>query len=113
MQPRVAAEQRGEHRHGQEIPDACGEPAPFGDGPAATGDDAMQVRMEREVAPPGVQHGRDTEQPAKALRVEAELDERGACRRERRVEDDAAIELRHSAQLLGQGEDPMKIRDRQ
>jgi hypothetical protein len=33
----------------------------------------MDVRMEREVAPPGVQHGGDAEQAPEALRIEAEM----------------------------------------
>jgi hypothetical protein len=66
-------EQGAEHSHGQEVASAGRDPPPPGDGPAAPGDDAMDVRMEGEVTPPGVQHGRDAEQPSEALRVEAEF----------------------------------------
>lgn len=67
--------------------------------------------MEREVAPPGVKHGGDAQQPSETLRVEAELDERGARRREHRVEDETSIELGDGAQLRGQCEDHVKVRD--
>ena len=64
----------------------------------------MDVRLIREVAPPGVQHGRYAEQAPEALRIEAEFDERGACRGEHRVEDRTPVELGYHTQLRRQRE---------
>ena len=69
----LPAETRAEDLDGEEVAAASGDPSCAVEGEPAAGHDRVQVRMERAVARPGVQHHRDAELGAEALRVAPEL----------------------------------------
>jgi hypothetical protein len=71
---------------------------------AATGDDAVDVRVEHELARPGVEHRGHTQKAAQPSLVETKLDERARRRSKHRLEDGPAVELGNAAELGRQRE---------
>lgn len=78
----------------------------------AAGHDAVQVRMQLELARPGVQYGGDAEQRAE-LRPASHVEQRGARRAEEQVVDKARSIRRERAQRRGECEDDVEVSDRQ
>ena len=71
------AEAAREDAHGQEEAGAAGDPAVAAGGDAAAGDDAVQVRMEGQVLPPGVQHAEEADLGAEMLGIGGDLAREG------------------------------------
>ena len=69
--------------------------------------------MELQVAGPGVQHGGEPKRPVQALGIAAQLQQGRAGRLEEQPVDQPAVAPRHVAQLGGQGEHHVEVRDRQ
>ena len=78
-------------------------------GEAAGRDDRVHVRVEAQVARPGVQHERGTEDGVEA--AQAELEQRVGRSAKERVEDLTRREPREQAQLGRQREDDMEVPD--
>jgi hypothetical protein len=78
-------------------------------GESAAGDDGVHVRMEMELARPGMKHHRDAELGAEALRITPEGEQGLRRAREEHVEDRLARAPRHGAQLRRQREDDVEV----
>src|SRR5438874_7904987 len=88
-----------------------GTPAAAVGGETAGGDDAVDVRMKRELARPRVQHGRDAELGPEPLRIVSEREEglgRGA-QQERK--DLPPMRKRERSERRRKGEDDLEVVD--
>src|SRR6188472_1514186 len=82
----LSAEQLSERAHGKEVVHRGGDPALRVERQAASGDDAVDVGVEAQVARPGVQDRGDAELGAEALRIAAKLQQRSGGAGEEQVE---------------------------
>ena len=71
------------------------------------------MQMLREGLTPGVEDGRDADRAAEAAGIAAEGEQRVGGRPEQERVDHAWIALRERVERMGQGEDHMKVRNRQ
>lgn len=95
----LAAKEGGEHAHGEEEAGAGGDPSLAVGREAAAGHDAVHVRMEAQVARPGVEHAGDPELGAEPSRVTSELEE-GVCGGSKeRVEERLAVGQDEASEL--------------
>lgn len=85
--------------HGEEVAAARGKPARAVWGEPAARHDRMHVRMEGQVARPGVEHQGDAQLGAEARRVAAELEQRRRRCGEEPVEDRSPVVRRERPQL--------------
>ena len=76
-------------------------------------DQAVHVRMVGQGPGPGVQHTQDPDQPADIMRVRGELDERLGRGAEQDVVEVLLVAADERPQLVGHGEDDVKVGDRQ
>ena len=109
----LAAEQVAHDAHREEEVAARTHPARVIVREPAAGDDGVYVRMEAQLARPGVKHHRDAELTAETFWIAGEREEGLRRAREEHVEDRGARALRHGAQLGGQREDDVEVVDRQ
>jgi len=101
-------EQLGEDAHGEEVVSRGGDPSLGVERQAASGDDAMDVGVEAQVARPGVKDGGDAEVGAESARGAAELEEGGGGGGEEGVEHQAGIDEGEAAEGPREGEDDVE-----
>jgi hypothetical protein len=76
---------------------------------AAAADDAMKVRMENEIATPGMDDGGDAKQGPEPLRIAAELQEGLGSRVEQKIEKEHLVGAHELAQFGGESEDNVEM----
>ena len=108
-----AAEQAGEHAHGQEEAGLAGDPARTVRRQAAAGNDGVDVRMVGQRRAPGVQHGGEADAGAEMLGVGGDRGQRLRGRREQEVVDGRLVVERDGADRGRQGEDDVIVGNRQ
>ena len=108
-----AAEQAGEHAHGQEEAGLAGDPARTVRQQAAAGNDDVDVRMVGERRAPGVQHGGEADARAEMLRVGGDRGQRLRGGPEQEVVDGSLVLERDGADRGRQGEDDVIVGNRQ
>jgi hypothetical protein len=108
-----AAEQAGEHAHGQEEAGLAGDPARTVRRQAAAGNDDVDVRMMAERRAPGMQYGGQADARAQMLRVGGNRGQRLRCGPEQEVVDGRLVVERDGADRSRQGEDDVIVGDRQ
>jgi hypothetical protein len=110
----LAAEDEGEGSHGEEKPRRPRpDPARPVGGQPATGDETVEVQMLRQILPPRVQDGGDADRAAEMPRVSPKGEERVGGRSKQQRIDHARIPLSQRVEGVRQGEDDMKVRDRE
>ncbi len=81
-------------------------------GQSASGDDAVEMRVEREVLSPGVEDGRDAERASglagEVARIAAKAGERIGGGTEEEIVDDSGSVERQRAELVRQSEDDVE-----
>lgn len=112
---KLAAKQSAQNAHGKKEVWWCRNPATLILGESTTGDDAVDVRMELQVAGPGVQHGSDAELRAvtQPFRIGGQGRQDGAGGLEQQVEERGAVLAAKIAQFAWQREDEVKVVYRQ
>jgi hypothetical protein len=107
----LATEEGADHGDREKELAAGGDPARPVARETTSGDDAVEVGMEPHVARPGVKDGGDTQLGAKASGGEfLEAVGRGG---EEQVVDERGVGQRDGAERLGEGEDDVKVWDRE
>lgn len=104
----LSPKERSERTDGKEVMERSGDPSLHVDGQAASGDDAVEMRVKAQVASPGVEHGGDTELGAEPSRIARKVLEGSGRAGEERVEDEVSIDESESAELPGQREDDVE-----
>lgn len=117
----LASEHLGQSSHGEEKTRVAGrEKDLLIRGQRTARDDAVQMRMEREVLRPGVEDRRDAERAAgvsrrltrEVARIASEGGERLRGRAEEEIVDDSRSVDRERTEFVGQGEDDVEVLDR-
>src|ERR1035437_2793096 len=104
-----AAEASAEDFDGQQKFTAASDPPVMVWGQAAAGNDAVQVGMEVQVLPPGMEHGEEPGFHPQALRVAGNGEQGFGDGAEEHVVDDLLIVEGDGGDLLGVSEDHVKV----
>ena len=108
-----AAEQAGEHAHGQEEAGLAGDPARPVRRQAAAGNDDVDVRMVGQRRAPGVEDGGEADARAQMLRVGGDRGQGLGGGSEQEVVDGRLVLERDGADRSRQGEDDVIVGNRQ
>ena len=108
-----AAEQAGEHAHGQEEAGLAGDPARTVRRQAAAGNDDVDMRMVGQRRAPGVQYGGQADARAQMLWVGGDRGQRLRGGPEQEVVDGRLVLERDGADRGRQGEDDVIVGNRQ
>jgi hypothetical protein len=108
----LSPEEPAEHLDRQQVSLARVDPRAVVGQPAA-GDDAMKMRMEREIAPPRVHHAGDADQCTEALRILTEGHDGLGGGDEQQVEQGDLVLADQRAQFGGKGEHDVEVAHRQ
>jgi len=106
-------EQRGQHPHWQEEARATGDPTLAVGRHAATGHNAVQVRVMHQALAPGMQHGDEADVGAQVLGIGSDRAQGIGAGAEQDVVDDSLVLVGDRRNLLGHGEDDVEVFDRQ
>ena len=107
-----AAEQAAEYPHGEKETRQASLPLPVG-GEAAAGNHAVQVGMQMQVLPPGVQHGEETDLRAQVFGVAGDGEQGSGHGAEQDLVDDFFVVEGDGGDLFRHGEDHVEVLHRQ
>ena len=105
----LPAKDPGEHLYREQVAAAGRDPLPAIDGEAATGHDAVHVRVKLELAGPGVQDGGDAEVRTEPRRIAAEREQSLSGGLKEKREDPTPIAVGERPQRGGQSEDDVEV----
>ena len=107
----LAAKDAAEYAHWQEEGIAGMDPAGVVGRKTSGWDYTMEVRMKKQVLPPSVQHGKETDLCAEMFGVGGDLEQGLGNGVEQQVVEDFFVDQRQMDEMMRHGEDYVNIRD--